>query len=176
MTPTMSTSQRRPALSPNPGRVSRASRNLAIALLGSFLALIAVLPLTAQEPDPLSRQVTLFGVIATPGGNEVDPKLVKVQTQLRKLLPGHSFRLLDVQGKRLNAGEKVACNLEDGFTAAARLVEPLDENGKVQIRCFVLQKEAVVLETLVTTPPNQLFFCEKTLTNGSRLLIGVGAR
>ena len=66
--------------------------------------------------------------------------------------------------------------LEDGFTASARLVEPLDENGKVQIRCEVLSDEVVVLETMVTTPPNQLFFCEKKLDNGSRLLVGVGAR
>ena len=30
--------------------------------------------------------------------------------------------------------------------------------------------------TLVKTPPNQLFFLDKTMPDGSRLLVGVGAR
>jgi hypothetical protein len=34
----------------------------------------------------------------------------------------------------------------------------------------------VQLESQVSTPPNQLFFSDKLLANGSRLLIGVGAR
>ena len=30
--------------------------------------------------------------------------------------------------------------------------------------------------TFVRTPPNQLFFCDKMLPDGSRLLIGLGGR
>ena len=33
-----------------------------------------------------------------------------------------------------------------------------------------------VLATLVATPPNQLFFCDKSFPDNSRLLIGIGAR
>ena len=130
----------------------------------------------AQALDAPARQVTVFGVIATPGDDRIDPKLEKVKTQLRKLFPNHGFRLLDVKSKRLAAGDSVVCNLEAGFTASTTLVQPADENGKVQLRCAVLQGQAVQLESLVTTPPNQLFFCEKLLPDNSRLLIGVGAR
>ncbi len=122
------------------------------------------------------RQVTLFGVIASPYDTAVDPKLEKILPQLRKLLPNHGFKLLDVQSKRLTAGQTVTCDLEQGFTTTATLIQPVDDNGKVQLRCAVLQNQTVVLESLVTTPPNQLFFCEKSLPNGTRLLVGIGAR
>lgn len=158
---------------PTAPRGPRATRGvLPLVLVGLLLAVAA----SAQAPDAPARQVTLFGVIAVPGGTSTDPKLVKVQPQLRKLLPNHGFRLLDVRTKRLQAGETVGCNLEDTFTAAATLVQPLDENGKVQVRCAVLQNQTVLLETLVSTPANQLFFCDKLLPNGHRLLIGIGAR
>ena len=147
-----------------------------LVLVGLLLALAPPRPAPAQGVDAPARQVTLFGVIAVPGGTDTDPKLAKVQPQLRKLLPNHGFRLLDVRSKRLQSGATVGCNLEDNFTAAATLVQPLDENGKVQLRCAVLQNQTVLLETLVSTPPNQLFFCDKQLPNGHRLLIGIGAR
>jgi hypothetical protein len=152
--------------------------NRALFLIGSLLVLIPALALRArgQVPDAPARQVTLFGVIASPFDPRIDPKLAKIAPQLRKLLPGHGFRLLDVQSKRLTASQSVTCNLEDGFTAAATLIQPVDENGKVRLRCAVLQKEVVALESLVTTPANQLFFCDKLLPNATRMLIGIGAR
>ena len=115
-------------------------------------------------------------MIASPYDAAVDPKLEKILPQLRKLLPNHGFKLLDVQSKRLTASQTVTCDLENGFTTTATLIEPVDDNGKVQLRCAVLRNQTVVLESLVTTPPNQLFFCEKSLPNGTRLLVGVGAR
>jgi hypothetical protein len=133
-------------------------------------------PSPGQVPDAPARQVTLFGVIASPYDLRVDPKLTRVEPQLRKLLPNHGFRLLDVQTKRLTAGQTLTCNLEDGFTAATTLIRPVDENGKVRLRCAVLQNQAVQLESMVTTPANQLFFCDKALGGGTRLLIGIGAR
>jgi hypothetical protein len=139
------------------------------------------IPLTgpAQGPtrgdETLARQVTLFGVKATPG-TATDPKLDRVESQLRKLLPGYGFRLLDVQTKRLAVDQTLTCDLEGGYTASATLLNPLDDNGKVRLRCRVLLAEAVQLGTDVSTPPNQLFFCDKALGDGSRLLIGVGAR
>ena len=56
------------------------------------------------------------------------------------------------------------------------LVQPVDENGKVQIRCELFQDQDRQFSTLVKTPPNQLFFCQQALQDGSQLLIGVGAR
>src|SRR4051794_26981098 len=148
---------------------------LALALAVT-VALFGRAPAPAQMPEEPARQVTLFGVIANPFDATVDPKLARIVPQLRKLLPNHGFRLLGVQSKRLTARQTVTCPLEDGFTAAATLTQPLDLNGKVQIRCAVLQNQAVQLESLVSTPANQLFFCEKALPNGTRLLVGIGAR
>ncbi len=144
--------------------------------LGFLLALIMAARASGQAMEVAARQVTLFGVIATPADLRVDPKLAKVAPQLRKLLPNHGFRLLDVQSKRLTAGETLSCTLESGYVAETTLIEPLDGNGKVQLRCAVLRNQAVQLETKVATPANQLFFCDKVLNNGSRLLIGIGAR
>ncbi len=146
----------------------------------SALALIGVLGLLpasvgAQERTN-ARQVTLFGIVATPGSTAIDPKLASVSGQLRRLLPNHGFRLLDVRSKRLETGQSVACKLGDGFVAETRLVKRFDGNGKIQLRCELRWNEQEQFATLVTTPPNQLFFCEKRLNNGSRMLIGIGAR
>ena len=131
----------------------------------------------ARPAGDKSRQVTVCGIIATAGGDSVDPKLAKIQPQLTKLLPGYSFKLLDVQSKQLRPGQSVACDLKGGgYTANAILVKPLDENGKVQIGAQLLLNNVVQLETMVTTPPNQLFFCDQALSHGSHLLIAVGAR
>jgi len=121
-------------------------------------------------------QVTLFAIVATPGSNAIDPKLTAIASQLRKLLPNHGFQLLDVQSKRLSPGESVRCDLGSGLTAATALVRPLDENGKVQLRCLLALNGTPQFDTLVATPPNQLFFCDRMRDDGSRLLLGVGAR
>jgi hypothetical protein len=137
----------------------------------------APVPLLSQDQDPtLARQVTLFGVLATPHNNQMDPKLQTVAAQLRKLLPNHGFRLLGVQSRRLTIGQTLTCPLDDGFIAEALLLHPFDLNGKVQLRCAVTLNQVPQLATQVGTPPNQLFFCEKLLPNRQRLLIGVGAR
>jgi hypothetical protein len=143
-------------------------------------ALIAVLVLltatVGAQPWTDARQVTLFGIVATPGSRAIDPKLASVSGQLRRLLPDHGFRLLDVRTKRLRPGQSVACELGDGFVAETSLVKVLDANGKIQLRCELRWNDQQQFATLVTTPPNQLFFCEKRLNDGSRILIGVGAR
>jgi hypothetical protein len=151
-------------------------RLLAVAALA--VALDPRLPRAqAQFPgvEP-ARQVTLFAVIAVPGTTAIDPKLAGIEPQLRRLLPGHGFKLLDVQSKRLHADESVRCDLENGWTASTVLMQPLDPNGKVELRCRLLQNDVVQFDTRVATPPNQLFFCDRMIDNGRRLLIGVGAR
>lgn len=133
-------------------------------------------PANAAQAEPAACQVTLFAIIATPSSNAIDPKLAAIKGQLRTLLPGHGFKLVDVASKRLRAGGSIRRELGRGLAASTTLVRPLDENGKVELRCALLLDEAIQFDTRVATPPNQLFFCDRMLDDGTRLLIGVGAR
>jgi hypothetical protein len=127
--------------------------------------------------ESTGRQVTVFAILATRNAPTVDPRLTSgVKAQLRKILPDHGFKLLDVQSKLLDVNETVTCDLRGGYTAQTVLVKSLDENGKVQLRCNVALDKVPQFTTLVKTPVNQLFFYERSLKNGSRVLIGVGAR
>jgi hypothetical protein len=124
----------------------------------------------------LARQVTVFGVIAKPNAKTLDSKLANIKTQLEKLLPKHGFRLLDARTSRIVAGESVTCDLDSGYRIVTTLIEPMDENGKVELHCELLEDQVRQFSTLVITPLNQLFFCQRTLPDGSQLLIGVGTR
>jgi hypothetical protein len=130
----------------------------------------------AQANPGDACQVTLFAIVAAPGNNVIDPKLAAIAPQLRKLLPGHGFKLLEVKSKQLRAGQMIRCELKHGLTASTTLVRPLDENGKIDLRCALLLNEISQFDIPVATPPNQLFFCDRMLDDGTRLLIGVGAR
>ena len=152
--------------------MNRAARRLALASL--LLALACVGPALARTGP--ARQVTLFGVVAVPGGKTTDPKLSKVGPQLRKILPGHGFKLLDVQSRSREVGQALSCDLGPGTVARATVTNALNDEGKVQIRVTLDQEGAPRSITDVATPPNQLFFCDKPLPDGSRLVIGVGAR
>ena len=140
-------------------------------LLGS---LFSTHPVRAQELP--ARQVTLFGILATPGGNKVDPNLKKIEPQLKKLFPGHSFKLLKTESKRLTVGQGMTIDLGDGWIAGADLASVLDADGNVQFKFALDLNQHTEFATLVRTPPNQLFFCDKMLPDGSRLLIGLGGR
>lgn len=135
-----------------------------------------------KKPDPKrkeadSRQVTLFGIIATPNDTTIDPKLIDIEPQLRKLFPHYGFRMIHARGKRLAEGETLECDLEDGYIAETRLNKAIDENGRVELRVVLTLEGEGQIATDVITPPNQLFFCDKRLSDGmTRLLIGVGAR
>jgi hypothetical protein len=124
-----------------------------------------------------ARQVTVFAVLAEPGTKGADSKLASIKPQLERLLPRHGFKVLDVQSKRLNAGEVLECDLgKDGYSARTSLINPEDEKLKVEIRCELWTGKVRQFSTQVKTPPNQLFFCERALKDGSKLLIGIGAR
>jgi hypothetical protein len=126
--------------------------------------------------DEPARQVTVFGVIATPGGKAVDAKLLRIKSQLHQLMPDHSFKLLDAQTRRMVAGDSIPCDLGSSYRVDTCLIEPLDANGMVQLRCELFRDQDRLFSTLVKTPSNQLFFCQRALDDGSQLLIGVGAR
>jgi hypothetical protein len=141
--------------------------------------LVAQAPLGRElksSADESARQVTVFAILATNDPGAIDPRLASVQAQLRKVLPSHGFKLLDVESKRIEAAGNVTCKLGNGYKAETILVRPLDENGKVQLRCVLSQNGTKEFSTLVKTPINQLFFYERLLKDGSRVLIGVGAR
>jgi hypothetical protein len=162
-----------------PARRPGPSPYVSVVLVFAFgLSFLPVRPraASAQGMGVPGRQVTLFGVLATPNDPHVDAKLAGIEPQLRKLAPNHGFRLLDVQTRRLEPGQTLTCDLRNGFSASTTLIQPVDDNGKVQLRCGVLQGPVVVLGSVVSTPPNQLFFCEYLPGDGSRLLVGIGAR
>jgi hypothetical protein len=129
-----------------------------------------------QEAVDAARQVTVIGIIATPGSSSIDSRLATIKSQLEKLRPKHGFKLLDAQSKRLETGESVGCDLKDGYASETVLVRPLDDGGKVELRCELRRGDSRLFSTLVKTPLNQLFFYERELEDGSELLIGVGAR
>jgi hypothetical protein len=134
-------------------------------------------PVRAQGYAP-GRQVTVFGVLATPGQGANDPKLKDVLPQLQAAWPGHSFKLLKVESKRISAGESLACDLGEGLVAASQLLDPLDTNGKVQLRFEFRVGGFPQYQTVVSTPPNQVFYVNRMLNNANneRLIIGIGAR
>jgi len=145
---------------------------LVLGLCGLHVSRAEVDIKTADE----ARQVTIFGIIATPGTKTADTNLATIKTQLDKLLPKHGFKLLDAQSKRIVAGESVTGDLRNGYTVVTSLVQAVDEDGKVQIRCELFKDQDRQFSTVVKTPPLQLFFCQRALLDGSQLLIGVGVR
>lgn len=145
-----------------------------VVVLALGAVALSAIPASAQEM--IGRQVTVFGVLATPGASADDPKLKDVLPQLRHLVPGHGFKLLKVESKRLVSGEAVTCILGDGFVAASQLTTPIDPNGKIQMRFDLSFDGLSQYQTIVTTPPNQIFYVNRMLPNGERLIIGIGAR
>ncbi len=131
---------------------------------------------TARSQYVPARQVTTFGVLAVPGGKTVDPELASVEAQLRKLLPGHSFRLLGAANDRLITSGVSTCALAPDLAIKTELVRYLDAQGKVQLRVSLHSAGQPPVVAEVGTPPDQLFFLDKRRPDGNRLLIGVGAR
>ncbi|MGP0062461.1 MAG: hypothetical protein ACLQGP_02505 [Isosphaeraceae bacterium] len=130
-----------------------------------------------EASHEVARQVTVFAIVATPGGKTVDTNLTSIQGQLNRLLPGHGFKLRDAQIGRVKAGESVDCDLGNGCTVETSLVQPIDEDGKVKLRCELFLDKSLQFSATVKAPLNQLFFCERPfLDDGSKLLIGVGVR
>lgn len=134
-------------------------------------------PASAAWQGAPARQMVVFGVEATPGSTQMDPKIAPVvQAQLRQLLPNHGFRMIKIKSDRVAASGTVKCDLGDGFIATSRLLKPLDANGKIQMHFELMHREISQFQTIVATPPDQFNFFDKNLPNGNRLLVGVGAR
>ena len=104
------------------------------------------------------------------------PKLKEVLPQLNTNFPGHSFRLLKAESKRVLAGQTVSVDLGDGFVASSQLVSPFDQNGKIPMRFDLSLFGISQFQMIVTTPPNQISYVNRMLPNGNRLIVGIGAR
>ena len=130
------------------------------------------------------RDVTVFGVVATPGVPFVDPKLSQADMvpQLRQFLDDCAgedcgVRLLGSETReRLGAGESIRLDLGVGYAASTTLVDPVDGRGKARLRFRLEGKGSDRFETDITTPADQPFFVDKTLADGRRLLLMVGVR
>ena len=148
-----------------------------IVVLGVIVLSFGQVAGSLQAQDyTVGRQVTVFGVLATPGNAKDDPKLKDVLPQLRTLFPKHSFKLVKVESKRLVSGQTISCDLGDGFVASNQLSIPTDPNGKIQMRFDLAYAGFSQYQTIVTTPPGQIFYVNRVLPDGERLVIGIGAR
>jgi hypothetical protein len=155
---------------------ARPAWSAVVVALAACLVL-AARPTSAIGQDLSGRQVVLFGVLATPGSNAMDPKISPVvAAQLRRTLPGHGFKLIQIKSSRVATGQSVVLDLGDGFTTSALLANPLDPNGKVQMRFALSIHGLPQFQSIVVTPVDQFNFFDKVLSNNSHLLIGVGAR
>jgi hypothetical protein len=147
---------------------------LAVVLVPSFFAGPRT---SANWQGAPGRQVVMFGVLATPGGTAMDPKISPVvAARLRQVLPGHGFKLIHNKSERVLQGPSHELDMGGGFEAVAQLMNPLDTTGKVQMQ-FALNFQGVLqFQSIVVTPADQFNFFDKMLPNNSHLLIGVGAR
>ncbi len=92
----------------------------------------------------------------------MDAKIAPVvQAQLRRLLPNHGFRLIKIKSDRVVVNGAVKCDLGAGYVATAHLSNPLDPNGKVQMRFELTQHDVSQFQTIVATPPDQFNFFDK---------------
>ncbi|WP_206107741.1 hypothetical protein [Paludisphaera rhizosphaerae] len=121
-------------------------------------------------------QVTVFAIKATPNASAIDPRLSEVRDQLRKVLPNHGFELIATRSERLQPGETLPCDL--GEDRVAETTYESAEAGRISFLCSFREgpSDAPAYTTHVDAPENQLFFYERSLRDGSRVLIGVGAR
>src|SRR5262245_43958126 len=156
--------------------------SLAIVLFSAFAVLLSGLHISRagvrnNNDSDNARQVTVFGILASPHSKTVDSRLSSVfRSQLEKLLPRNGFKLLDARSGCIFDSESISCNLGQDYRLTTELVKPLDQNGKVVLRCELFHDKVCEFATLVKTPLDQLFFCRRQLSDGSQLLIGIGAR
>jgi hypothetical protein len=139
----------------------------------------------ASKPEPRRsrldidfRQVTVFGVLVVPDRPEaIDPKLAKLKKQLQRLKPNSGFAFRGSESRRLTPGESLTADLGGGVEATTELLSAMNRHGKVQFKFTLKVDGQPEFTTTVTTPPNQVFYIEKTLPRThQRLLIGVGGR
>lgn len=153
------------------------NRRALIVGLGATTALAACAGRSASPPDDAEpgfvqaaraelearsapyREVRLFGVVATPGRSEIDPKLeaVGMVPQLRQFLDGCTecgVKLLGSQSReRLATDQTLMLDLENGYSASAELGDLLTDDGKVQLRFTLSEHGQPRFQRVIATPP-----------------------
>jgi hypothetical protein len=171
----------KPASSPFPGERGDGFRRISSRrFLSWFVVLLAgcsprpePVPSSAVEPGrPVT--VTVFAIRAVPGTSAIDPRLAPVRGQLRTIAPDDSLTLIATRSEPLKPGETLSCDLGDGRSAATTFEK--EEAGRIVLLCTFKDGDSLPFSTRVDAPENQLFFYERPLGDGSRALIGVGAR
>jgi hypothetical protein len=117
-----------------------------------------------------------MSILARKDAGETDPKLESVRNQLEKVLPNHRFELIEGKTKRLEPGESMISKAGEGRELTVELTKAGDDDGKVVILIRLIAEGQEPFRSVVRTPPNQLFFLDRKLSDTDRLLIAVGAR
>jgi hypothetical protein len=120
--------------------------------------------------------VTVFGILATPNGKDVDPRLENVAPILEKLFPEYGLRRVGVKSRRLAPGESIHCPLEEGRSVNVDYLEGPSRAGKVRFKLTLEIPGQDRFVDIITTPENQTSFVDRMLPNKQRLVIGLGAR
>jgi hypothetical protein len=159
-------------------------RSMTLAFRSTLAVALVACVVSAGSPPamaqvPTDRQVVMFAVVATPNSTSMDPKITPVvAAQLRKTLPGHGFKLIQVKSQRVLPNHPVALDLGGGYETAATVLNPLDINGKVQIKFELTNTDEGIpqFQSIIATPTDQFNYFDKMMPDNSHVLIGVGAR
>ena len=120
--------------------------------------------------------VTVCGILAVPDREDVDPRLKRIASRLRKLYPHHGFRLLAVTSRGLSIDQTLFCKLDASRIARVTLEDPADAEGKLRLLLSLDEAERSRLRVRVSLPPSQLVFLEHKLPDRSILLLSLAAR
>lgn len=161
-------------------RFKTSHTTIACYVISCFLIPFVFHGATAQELSPKraeeAYQVTAMTILAEKGTGETDPKLATVNGRLMQILPGHYFRLVEGRTSRLEPGQSFAIKAAQESVLTVALNRAMNEDGKVQLDLVLKSKNQEQFETVVKTPPNQLFFIDQKMSDSQRQLIAVGAR
>lgn len=130
------------------------------------------------KPMPVEngRQVTVMTIQAIKGGGPFDQRLANVSAQLSQILPGHQFKLIEGRTRRITTKEAFTVKAGENSVLTIEMREPFSADGKVHLNLRLAIAGRETFESVIKTPPNQLFFLDRRLNEKDRLLIAVGAR
>lgn len=120
--------------------------------------------------------VTVCGILAVPGRDDMDPRLKRIATRLRKLYPNHGFRLSAVTSRGLSTDQTLYCKLDLSRIARVTLENPADADGKLRLLLSLDEADRNCLRLRIALPPSQLVFFEHQLPDRSILLLSLAAR
>jgi len=158
-------------------RIALMIPTLIAACLGSLIVPCFAGPVILQdEQDFAGRQVTVMVIRAKKNAPTTDPKLAPFESRLTQLLPEFGFSLENGKSRELAEGEALDLMLKMEKKLSVRMVDAEDADGKVQMKVRCETGSQVLIDSMIRTPPNQLFFLDHRIDDTEHLLIAVGAR